>query len=109
MSPCHGSKYTQQAPLPPCEYKTRMNFKIGEGTTGALHARVARLKDIADTTTELRLTIEAPIAKAHSSQAESMVKVTLGMAKGYLEPLEEGANARRQGLQWVHVRSRQLE
>ena len=100
---------TQQAPLPPCEYKTRMNFSIGDGTTGALHVRRSRLKDAPAPTTELRMTIEAPISKAHSDRAEGIVKVTLGVADGYLPPAAEGAAAARPGLQWVHVKSRQLQ
>tara|TARA_Y100000815_G_scaffold252723_1_gene257330 strand:- start:774 stop:1556 length:783 start_codon:yes stop_codon:yes gene_type:complete len=100
---------TQQAPLPPCEYKTRMNFSIGDGTTGALHVRRSRLKDAPAPTTELRMTIEAPITKAHSDRAEGIVKVTLGVADGYLPPAAEGAAAARPGLQWVHVKSRQLQ
>ena len=52
---------TQQAPKPPCEYKTRMNFSIGEGTTGALHVRHVRINDAPEPTTELRMTIEAPM------------------------------------------------
>ena len=100
---------TQQAPLPPCEYKTRMNFSIGDGTTGALHVRRSRLKDAPAPTTELRMTIEAPITKAHSDRAEGIVKVTLGVADGYPPPAAEGAAAARPGLQWVHVKSRQLQ
>ncbi len=99
----------QQAPLPPCEYKTRMNFSIGDGTTGAIHARRVRLKDAPAPTTELRMTIEAPITKAHSDTAEGMVKVTLGAADGYLPPVGDGATAREPGFQWVHVQSRQLQ
>jgi hypothetical protein len=100
---------TLQAPLPPCEYKTRMNFSIGSGTTGALHARRIRFKDAPAPTTELRMTIEAPITKAHSDTAEGIVKVTLGVADGYLPPAANGATARKPGLQWVHVKSRQLQ
>jgi len=98
-----------QAPLPPCEYKTRMNFSIGDGTTGALHVRRIRFKDAPAPTTELRMTIEAPITKAHSATAEGFVKVTLGVADGYLPPAGDGAAAAKPGLQWVHVKSRQLQ
>lgn len=100
---------TQQAPKPPCEYKTRMNFSIGEGTTGALHVRHVRINDATEPTTELRMTIEAPMTKAHSDTAEGMVKVTLGFADGYLPPADGDAAVRKPGPQWVHVRSRQLE
>ena len=100
---------TQQAPLPPCEYKTRMNFSIGDGTTGALHVRHSRLNDAPAPTTELRMTIEAPITRAYSDTAEGIVKVTLGVADGYLPPPSNGAAVASPGLQWVHVKSRQLQ
>ena len=100
---------TQPAPTPYCEYKTRMNFQIGKGTTGALYARHIQFRDSSKPTSELRATIEIPISKAHSDRAEGMVKVTFGLASGYLPPSAMWAGARTPGLQFVHVRSRQLE
>ncbi|MEW4447665.1 hypothetical protein [Qipengyuania sp. JC766] len=98
----------QAAPVPPCEYKNRMNFSIGDGVGGAVHARRVRFGDAPGLATELRMTIEAPIVNAHSDRAEGVVKVTLGLAQGSLPP-QDGAGARAPGLQWIHVKSRQLQ